>query len=152
MIDGTKNADKTKPSVTPEQINEFRLKDYDALRTEIMARLEELWKIEKFALGGAAAITALLLTHTKEVPAHSIGWWLPCVFLVICAERFVTDMFHLTFRSSRYLIRTEKYFLEKEGEFEVFFRKLPYNETIAYFLVWSAAIFASAALPFMGFP
>ncbi len=112
-----------------------------------MERLKELWSLERFALGGAAAIAAWLLTHRKGVP--TAGWWLPLVFLLICAGRAAAAVYHLGFRTSKYLITIEKYYLPPEGGWEAWFRKQGYNETLAYLAVWGVAIVAAALLPFL---
>ena len=54
----------TLPSASSNE-SAFLLKEYEALRNEINDRLKELWALEKFALGGAAAITAWLFTQDK---------------------------------------------------------------------------------------
>ncbi len=138
----------TAPS-TPNDEIEFRFKEYDALREEVMGRLKELWSLEKFALGGAAAIAAWLLTHINEVGSNRVAWWLPFFFLFICAARFAAGMYHLGFRVSEYLIKTEEKFLGLPGGWEKRFRKLKPNETTAYALVWIFALGLSLVLPFM---
>jgi hypothetical protein len=129
--------------------DEFRLREYDALRAEVTTRLEGLWNLERFALGGAAAIAGWLFTHTEEVPPESAGWWLPFVFLAICGGRFLAGMYHLSHRKSGYLSRIEVQFLGDRGGFDTWFSKQGYNETIAYSIVWAVALGIALWLPYM---
>lgn len=125
----------------------FHKDTYGLLKNEVMDRLKELWALEKFALGGAAAIAAWLLTHPLEIANTPQGWWLPALFLLLCAIRFITGMIHLSKRSATYLKAIEVALLHSEtGGYEVWFEKLVVNETIAYLLIWTIAIFASCAL------
>ncbi|WP_233890105.1 hypothetical protein [Paraburkholderia flagellata] len=125
----------------------FLLKEYDALRLEMRDRLCESWKLEKFALGGAAAISVWLFTHFKEVPR--VAWWVPFAFLLICSTRFVAIQLHLATRAGMYISRVEAHFLGNNGGWETFFRPLPLNETIAISVVWIAALLSAFALPFL---
>ncbi|MEO8673159.1 MAG: hypothetical protein ABI411_17730 [Tahibacter sp.] len=128
------------------------MKEYEDLRKEVSDRLKELWTLEKFALGGAAAIAAWLLTHVKEVGTNSIAWWIPFIFLALCVCRFGTGMYHLGFRASIYIMKVERRFLGKEGGWETRFRQQGPNETYAYFAVWIAALAAASYLPFATLP
>lgn len=130
----------------------FRTKEYEELRKEVLERLKELWALEKFALGGAAAIAAWLLTHVKQVGPNSVAWWLPFIFLALCAGRFGTGMYHLGFRASDYIIKIEKRLYGPKGGFEKWFRKKPVNETVAYAAVWVVALAAALYLPFAKLP
>ncbi|HEX5364376.1 MAG TPA: hypothetical protein VFW59_08895 [Gallionella sp.] len=136
-----------RPHPTPPQVNAFRMKEYEVIRAEVMDRLKELWALEKFALGGASAIAAWLFTHFKEVNMK-VAWWLPFIFLALCAVRFGTGMYHLTDRAAEHLIRIEKYYMGEKGSWEAWFRKQGRNETWAYLLVWAVALIASFTLPF----
>lgn len=66
--------DPQKTPIYPDKAADFRLAEYIAVRSEITERLTELWKLEKFALGGAAAIAAWLLTHKTEFPKGDVAW------------------------------------------------------------------------------
>ena len=134
---------------TPEQINAFRIKEYEVIRTEVMDRLKELWALEKFALGGAAAIAAWLFTNVEKIRGIWIAWWLPFIFLTLCSVRFGTGMYHLAGRAAEHLIGIEKYYFGEKGSWEAWFRKQGPNETWAYLLVWGVALGASFALPFL---
>lgn len=145
------NEQPASSSSQSDSIAEFRMKEYEELRKETLDRLKELWALEKFALGGAAAIAAWLLTHVKEVGSNSVAWWLPFIFLALCAGRFGTGMYHLGFRASDYIVKTEEHFLGSEGGWEKWFRKEGPNETLAYFAVWAVALAAALYLPFAKF-
>lgn len=127
----------------------FLIKEYEEIRKEIMARLEELWRLEKFALGGAAAIAAWLFVHPDEIKEVEIAWWLPFVFLVICAVRFCSGMYHLSGRASEYLKKIENHFMPGVGGWEVWFGEKGPNETFAYSFGWAIAILAALAIPFL---
>lgn len=131
------------------QVNAFRMKEYEVIRAEVMDRLKELWALEKFALGGAAAIAAWLFTHHNEVKSLRVAWWLPFIFLALCSVRFGTGMYHLADRAAKHLIQIEKYYIGEKGSWEAWFRKQGRNETWAYLLVWAVALIASFALPFL---
>jgi hypothetical protein len=113
------------------------MKEYEALRKEVEARLEELWKLEKFALGGAAAIAAWLVTHPVTTV---LAWWLPFIFLTGCAVRFGSGMYHLAFRAAKYLSDVEKEYLKGKPGYEGWFRKQKVNETIAYAIMWGVML------------
>lgn len=133
---------------TPEQINTFRMKEYEVIRAEVMDRLKELWTLEKFALGGAAAIAAWLFTNLEKVKGLEVAWWLPFIFLALCSVRFGTGMYHLADRATEHLIGIEKYYVGEKGSWEAWFREQGPNETFAYLLVWAVALATSFALPF----
>jgi hypothetical protein len=139
--------EKNYPS--PDQINAFRMKEYEVIRTEVMDRLKELWTLEKFALGGAAAIAAWLFTNAEKIKSLWVAWWLPFIFLTLCSIRFGTGMYHLADRAAEHLIGIEKYYVGENGSWEAWFRKQGPNETWAYLLVWIVALGASFALPFL---
>ena len=127
---------------------EFRLKEYEALRDEVLERLKELWQLEKFALGGAAAIAAWILTNIEKNPPVE-AWWLPFVLVLLCAFRFGAGMYHLAFRTSKYLINTEVTFLGKDGGWEKWLKGQLPNETIAYSILWLVALGATLAFPYL---
>lgn len=116
---------------------EFLLKEYEALRAEVLARLNELWQLEKFAFGGAAALAAWLLTNRV---VSQWAWWLPALFLTVCAIRFASGMYHLGRRSADYVAGREIEFLGDVGGWETWFKKQPVNETLAYGIAWIVAI------------
>lgn len=141
--------DEEKQRSTSEQINAFRMKEYEVIRAEVMDRLKELWTLEKFALGGAAAIAAFLFTNVEKVKGLWIAWWLPFIFLALCSVRFGTGMYHLADRAAEHLISIEKHYVGGKGSWEAWFREQGPNETWAYLLVWLVALAASFALPFL---
>jgi hypothetical protein len=122
------------------------LREYEALRAETLQRLTELWQIEKFALGGAAAIAAWILTNLDQSPP-AVAWWLPFALVALCAFRFGTGMYHLAYRTSRYLEGIEVAFLGDKGGWEKWFRRQPRNETFAYGILWLVAFVATLAFP-----
>ncbi len=119
---------------------EFWKEEYKALRSEFITRIEELWKIEKYAIGGAAILAAWLMTHSVNFHA---AWWLPFVYLLLCSIRFAAGMYHLIIRMPKYLIQIEKKFLGNEGGWGSWFEKQPLNETIAHTIAWSASLIAA---------
>lgn len=136
----------SQPAPSDEAVNEFRVAEYEELRKEVLERLKELWALEKFAFGGAAAIAAWLLTHRTEVGSDATAWTLPFAFLVICLVRFISGMHHLGSRASSYLIRVEEHYLGKSGGWEVWFRPQRANESWAHGLAWGVAVAFSIAL------
>ncbi len=132
-----------------DQRNAFRMKEYEELRKEVADRLKELWTLEKFALGGAAAIASWLFANATTIKTVPVAWWLPFVFLLLCAVRFGTGMYHLADRAAEHLIKIEQHYLGEAGSWEAWFRKQGPNETWAYALAWGVALSASFALPFL---
>lgn len=127
---------------------EFRAAEYEALRSEVLARQAEAWRLEKFGLGGSAAIAAWLFANADAVRDVREAWWLPAIFIAACACRFAAVNIHLRYRCSDYLLLTEQYFLGEEGGWEVWFRKKNLNETIAFSIVWGVAFISSMILVF----
>jgi hypothetical protein len=121
------------PAEGDRRREEFRLREYEAVRREMATYLEEVWRIEKFALGGAAALIAWLAMHPVSQP---LAWWLPFGFLLVCALRFLSAMYHLLGRSARYLRGIEAEYLPGEGGYETWFRKRRCNQTVAHAAVW----------------
>ncbi len=122
--------------------NEFLKEEYIHLRSEVISRLEELWKLEKFGFGGAAALAAWIMTNKVTTDAAS---WLPFLFLLVCSIRFASGMYHLGFRVSKYISTTEKNFLGEKGGWETWFGRQTVNETVAYSLAWIIALVISLA-------
>jgi hypothetical protein len=138
-------------SSEPDAEREFRLSEYEALREETLERLKELWQLEKFALGGSAAIASWILTNTeKNIPV--LAWWLPFILVLLCALRFGAGMYHLAFRTSKYLQEIEAHFLGQNGGWEKWFRNQPPNETIAYASLWIVGLGATVAFPLFRCP
>jgi hypothetical protein len=131
----------------PSAIEEFRLKEYEALREEVIKRYEEMWKLEKFALGGAAAMAAWLLTHVKDVATGPLAWWLPFVFLFICTARFAAGFARIGARIYPYLMQIESQFLGNAGGFTTWNRKQGKTEWFAHVFVWVVALLAAVVLP-----
>lgn len=131
-----------------DRSHEFRMKEYEEIQREWMERIKELWTLEKVAFAGAAAIAAWLFS-TEPTKIPSIAWWLPFVYLVICAVRFGAGMYHLDTRAAAYLIDIEKRYLGENGGYQAWFRPLGGNETYAYYLGWGTVLAASFALPFL---
>ena len=137
----------TDPADEDRQVrNDFLKTEYLEIRAEILERLKSLWAFERFAFGGAAAITAWLFTHSERVGDYPIAWWLPFAFLLICSIRFLSANYHLSDRAAEYLIKVEEELLGKEGGYEKWFAKKPLNETLAYVFSWALAIALSLAL------
>ncbi|MGJ7523430.1 hypothetical protein ACSFA0_23320 [Variovorax sp. LT1P1] len=130
--------------------DEFMLLEYECISKESTERLKELWSIEKFGLGGAAALAAWLLTHPCEAQiSGGIAWWLPLVFVVICGVRFGAGMRHLDKLAPEHIMRIERHFLGPVGGYECYFRPLAGKEkweTWAFWVVWVAAGLAAAVL------
>lgn len=137
---------QAQPALSTTQADEFLLAEYEVIRKESAARLSELWGIEKFALGGAAAIAAWLLTHSENMKAVPIGWWLPLILVVICGIRFGAGMYHLDRVASKHVQSIERHFLGSKGGYEAYFRPLPKIETSAFWVVWIVAFCAAAVL------
>ena len=137
------NPDNQEPTA-PER---FLLQEHKILADEIAAQLSELWGFEKFALGGAAAIAAWLATH--EIWFDQ-AWWLPFVFLCLCAIRFAAGMVHIVWRLSAYVQTIETRFLGDSGGYEKWFRKQFLVQTIAHFTVWIVAILLALFAAFLG--
>jgi hypothetical protein len=116
---------------------QFLRDEYAALRQEILARLDELWKIEKHSFIGAAAIATWLMTHPVN---NKAAVRLPFVFLTISCWRFAAGMWHLGKRVSPYTSNLEKIFLGEKGGWQTWFNKQGPNETIAYSFAWATAL------------
>jgi hypothetical protein len=126
-------ADGPKPTA-----REFLFQEHKILADEIATQLSELWSFERFAIGGAAAIVAWLATH--EVNLNE-AWWLPLIFICLCAGRFAAGMVHIVWRLSVYVQKIEAEFLGESGGYEMWFRKQFVVQTVAHVTVWVAAIF-----------
>jgi hypothetical protein len=109
---------------------------------------DSLWKLQQFAMAGAAAIAAWLFTHQTEIHSSSAAWWLPLGFIIMCALQFVTGMVHLAFRVSKYIREDiEPHYLGLQSGFENSFARLGLNETYAYSVFWGTAIIGAFILP-----
>ena len=138
------SVDSTQTSLSTGQ--QFMMKEYEQVCKDNSERLKELWALEKFALGGAAAIAAWLFVTPTSSQLPRSSWWLPFLFLLLCGVRFGSGMIHLDRRSAEYIKKIEKHFLGKEGGYETWFRPLPPNETWAYWIVWGIALGTSFVL------
>ena len=123
---------------------DFRLKEYDRVSSELLSQLEEAWRLEKFAIGGSAALVAWLITNPVPV---TWAWLLPFFFVLACAIRFVAAMCHIVFRLGKYIKSIEHVFIGKSG-WESWFRRKKLNQTIAHSLLWIALIVPLAGLAF----
>ncbi|WP_435606383.1 hypothetical protein [Pseudomonas knackmussii] len=131
--------DGVKKELSEGQI-EFLKIEYQEMRVEVIERLKSAWGLERFGLGGAAAIAAWLFTNSSELKGYEIAWWLPFVFLSLCAIRIISINYHLMNRVSKYISGIERDILGVDGGFESWFSKQPLNETIAHSVVWGLAV------------
>jgi hypothetical protein len=124
----------------------FLLQEHEQLSAEIAAQLKEAWDLEKFALGGAAALAAWLATH--QVNVRQV-WWLPFLFLLLCAIRFGAAMFHIVFRLAEYVKKIELEYLPDTGGFQTWFRDKRPAQTIAHAILWLTALVIALAAVYL---
>lgn len=128
---------------------DFRLKEYDRVSGELLAQLEEAWRLEKFAIGGSAALMAWLITNPVS---ERWAWLLPLFFFLACAFRFSAAMLHIVFRLGAYIKVIERTFVGKSGwmGWENWFRGKGFNQTIAHGILWLALIALAGSVSYLG--
>ena len=91
---------------------EFHLKEYDTLRKEIMARVDEARKTAQFVIVVAGAIWAWLITNNASKTIPNIAYWLPFFVMLLGLIRSIAVLITIS-RITKYLRKLELILCEK---------------------------------------
>lgn len=103
----------------------FMLAEYGSLRKEIATYVQDTRNLEKYAVGGTAAVWAWLVVHRSDISGWmTLGWFIPLLFPIFDGWRSLT-LYHHVREIGKYIqTKVEKDFTG-EGRFEEYLRGQP---------------------------
>jgi hypothetical protein len=140
-------AGKGKVMAEPTIAEQYRLKEFEKLRSEIETTLNAAWSNERYGVIACGAVWSWLITQHIHL---MLPWTLPLIIVIAGWGRNASLFLHLLIMGE-YMRVVEREVLSPSGGWDVYFDKRR-NETVTYWLrfvgdnmVWGVLLVAGAA-------